>query len=343
MENKKIKNRFLWADVIRIVSIYLVVQIHALSVFPDNMLAAVAIKTSVISVPLFVVLSGSLLLSKKETYKGFFKKRIIKVLIPWVIWTIAYMLFDKFIVDAQYISKDIFVPTKSMYEAWFAFFIQAFLSRLWFLPLIFGLYLLTPLLRILAQHTKRYDNIYLLLLWFMSASVLPYILPSSLFPKYEPSLMLMPIAYSGIFLMGYYFIKLKITVSTYLLFVLFCFCLFIQYIPIDYYLIKTFSSVYLDPGTIIASFSAFILLFRLSNYLQRKIGNKTKALIYFFSNVSFGIYLIHEFILYYFRYSYVDLFTMYHLELLFPFVIFLISAIIVGIIQKIPFVRYIVP
>lgn len=343
MENKKIKNRFLWADVIRIVSIYLVVQIHALSVFPDSILAVIAIKTSVISVPLFVVLSGSLLLSKKETYKVFFKKRIIKVLIPWVIWTITYMLFDKFIADAQYISKDIFVPTKSIYEAWFAFFIQAFLSRLWFLPLIFGLYLLTPLLRIFVQHTKKYDNIYLVLLWFISASVLPYILPSSLFPKYEPSLMLMPIAYSGIFLMGYFIIKSRISVSTYVLFIISFFCLFIQYLPIDNYLIKTFSSVYLDPGTVIASFSAFILLIRLSNYLQQKIGNKTKAIIYFFSNVSFGIYLIHEFILYYFRYSYLDIFKIYNLELLFPSIIFIISALIIGIIQKIPLIRYIVP
>ena len=94
-----IHKRMLWADVVRIIAIYLVVQIHTSSdAFSSSFFShgpgIILSKLGVVSVPLFVMLSGALLLGKQESYKTFFSKRCIKVLIPWIIWTFVYMYFN---------------------------------------------------------------------------------------------------------------------------------------------------------------------------------------------------------------------------------------------------------
>ena len=46
--------------------------------------------------------------------------------------------------------------------------------HLWFLYLITGLYLITPILRVLVAQASRKDLLYLLTLWFLVSSVFPF-------------------------------------------------------------------------------------------------------------------------------------------------------------------------
>ena len=146
----KISSRLLWADVVRILAIYLVVATHSSG----------ANNFTKIGVPLFVLLSGSLLLPKQETYKTFFKKRVLKVLVPWIIWTFLYMAFNFYFHDYRPASV----------SDWKYFFELTFLTQLWFLPLIFGLYLITPAIKIFNNSAKKIDRIYILIFWFLSVS-----------------------------------------------------------------------------------------------------------------------------------------------------------------------------
>src|SRR6185437_15153955 len=91
--------RVLWIDIIRIIAIYFVVVIHNFaSETPvpawDNVIVRTIISTSI---PLFVIISGTLLLDKKESYTLFFRKRVNKVVIPWIFWTCIYMCWDFFV------------------------------------------------------------------------------------------------------------------------------------------------------------------------------------------------------------------------------------------------------
>jgi len=76
-------SRLLGPDVIRIIAIYLVIHLHTFAIVNDSgMLSAFIQKLDVLSVPLFVMLSGALLLDKQENYDKFFWKRCMKVLFP---------------------------------------------------------------------------------------------------------------------------------------------------------------------------------------------------------------------------------------------------------------------
>lgn len=163
----------LWADLIRVFAIFGVVSLHTLGTYP-SWFSTYAFKIFETSVPLFVMLSGALLLGKTESYTSFFKKRSVKVLIPWIVWTIIYMVFFYFLKD-KYILSNYFSSEGININNWGKFFFIQFFTGLWFLPLIFGIYLITPPLRIFIKSARRIDFIYILSLWFIFISLFPSI------------------------------------------------------------------------------------------------------------------------------------------------------------------------
>ena len=87
MYNHPMGKRFVWADLLRIFAIYLIIIIHLqLPLYSDTRYPEGLIITPLIyvCVPLFFMLSGALLLGKSESYKYFFKKRLTKVIFPWI-------------------------------------------------------------------------------------------------------------------------------------------------------------------------------------------------------------------------------------------------------------------
>lgn len=88
-------------DFIRCVAIVFVICIHSmalidgmvnLSIFPR--LVKTVLDTFIYSgVPLFIMLSGSLLLTKEESLSVFFIKRIRRILLPFFYGVCLYMLF----------------------------------------------------------------------------------------------------------------------------------------------------------------------------------------------------------------------------------------------------------
>lgn len=83
-------------DLIRFVAIFMVVCIHSMALV-DAARDAGDITAWIVSammdiiycgVPLFVMLSGALLLGKDEPMKVFFKKRMSRILIPFLVWSV---------------------------------------------------------------------------------------------------------------------------------------------------------------------------------------------------------------------------------------------------------------
>lgn len=92
-----------------------------------------------VGVPLFVMLSGALLLGKQESLKDFFKKRFTRILIPFLIWSIiiGFLLFYK---EHHTLSGSIGWIVSSTLT-------KGVIGIYWYVYLIAGLYLITPLLR----------------------------------------------------------------------------------------------------------------------------------------------------------------------------------------------------
>ena len=95
------QNRAIWADILRILAMFFVVFIHVsplpTAINVQNILYFINFAVVKTCIALFFMLSGALLLAKEESYKTFFHKRFFKVVFPWIVWTIIYMLVQIFI------------------------------------------------------------------------------------------------------------------------------------------------------------------------------------------------------------------------------------------------------
>ena len=101
------RSRLAWIDCARWIAMFLVIACHACDPFncsPEStsnpeFLRWGAFWGSMLrpSVPLFVMITGALLLPIRETsLGGFYKKRIPRVLFPFLIWSVVYTLFPWF-------------------------------------------------------------------------------------------------------------------------------------------------------------------------------------------------------------------------------------------------------
>lgn len=148
------KNNIVWVDIIRIVAILLVIVLHAatplvysFNKIPNNdwWIANIYHSISNVCVPLFFMISGYLLLDKDEPVKTFLHKRISKVLIPLAIWTLVYLLWNKYYNNIEL--NLMFSLIKSI--------IEPAHYHLWFLYTILGLYLFIPILNIFIRHSSE--------------------------------------------------------------------------------------------------------------------------------------------------------------------------------------------
>ncbi len=115
--------------------------------------------------PLFTMVSGLLLLNpnKEQSIAVFFKKRFVKVLFPFIIWSIVYFLWRVYVRGEVFNSQEVvrmFVQGPVYYH-------------LWFIQMILGLYLATPILRFYTKSASFENMAYFLTVWFIATSLLP--------------------------------------------------------------------------------------------------------------------------------------------------------------------------
>jgi len=143
--------------------------------------------------PFFILISGALLLnpSKHEPISVFLKKRLRRVLIPFAFWGTIYLLY--------FYRGNMYFGTWPEWEDVFAtIFYNDIYFHLWFIPMITGLYLLTPVFRIFIQNAQRSDIEYFLVLCFIITALQHY-LPGIIFIKYIGWM-----GYIGFYVLGYY-------------------------------------------------------------------------------------------------------------------------------------------
>ncbi len=239
------------------------------------------------AVPLFVIVSGYLLLDPKKTESKsvFYLKRMKKIFVPLIFWTFLYqmILFSKnlYLNEEINILEDFFKPI--LYGKPF--------YHLWYLYMITGLYFLTPYIRTLILKLSINKILYLTIILFIISILLYNVLR---FKNYELMFFLLWIYYLPFYLTGY---LLRYSLKTYTTIAFSMFLLStILTIIITFYLSEKFGVEkskglffygYLSPTVVVASLSLAYVLFESSK-------------VYIFENFisllgkhSFGIYLIH--------------------------------------------------
>jgi surface polysaccharide O-acyltransferase-like enzyme len=204
-------------------------------------------------IPLFVMLHGALLLPKSENepLSVFFKKRWARIGLPFLFWGAAYFAWRAFVNHEELTSGSI---------------VQGILSgpyfHFWFMYMIVGVYLFTPILRIVVSHIDRKVFKYFLIVWFMGTLLTPI---PSLFGEYylDVNLFIIP-WWVGYFMLGVYLRTVQVRRSILLIFLF----LGLASTAIGTYIIAAtiggprtyFFQDYFSPTTILASVMLFLLI-----------------------------------------------------------------------------------
>lgn len=198
IQNSISDNRIVWLDVIRCVAMIMVIGVHCIDPFyiSPTMRAIpeythwAAIYGSLLrpSVPLFVMMTGLLLLPvKKQPLGKFYKKRIYRVLFPFLIWSVLYSMFpwvtgvlglpkeiigDFFCYTQGQESQSLIDSLKDVAMIPFNFSHKE--NHMWYIYLLIGLYLYMPFFSAWIENADRKTKRAFLLIWIISLFI-PYL------------------------------------------------------------------------------------------------------------------------------------------------------------------------
>jgi probable poly-beta-1,6-N-acetyl-D-glucosamine export protein len=298
---------------LRAIAILAVISIHVSSfsaMISINFLTLMYMSINTFShfaIPLFVSISGFVLYNKYQgsySLKIFYKKRFLSVVPQYSIFSILWILFVY--VGRIYSGRDLnFNSIEIIYQ----FLTGTAFYHLWFFVLIIQLYILYPIIEKVFTKSVEKDKIFSLLIFLLIVQIL-YIIFSdekTLFIG-NPTTFLGYIFY---FVLGMYvrflYADYKNMITNFKFLNIFFFSLlFATILGIGSYYIEYYRN---DPSqqliqiisTIVAPFY-YILIFVLCSYIAQKISemipNKITRGFQVIGSYSFGIYLIHAFILY---------------------------------------------
>ena len=163
--------REVWVDWLRVLACLLVMVVHSSEPFyldgydtliltdADLIWASAIDSASRMSVPLFVIASSYLLFPLRYSVGEFFRRRAVRILIPFFIWSVAYALCYG-------------NPTKNLPLLLLNFNFSA--AHLWFIYMLLGIYIIMPLLSPWAKQVSRKELRIYLVLWLIT-TILPLV------------------------------------------------------------------------------------------------------------------------------------------------------------------------
>lgn len=279
------KNRVNSISLIRALAILCVVLIHSLPNQNKIELDLLSMRTltfigSVMrwSVPAFVMITGTLLLPRCESY-GKCMKRAGRILIVLLVFGFAMAMLQN-VFESGFSLQTVLASLKDVISGntW---------DVMWYLYMLVGLYLFMPVISTFVKHSDKKAVQYVLILLFVFTSVIETV---NIYHKHAVGFYL-PVnsVYLFYLLAGYYIFTYKPLIDRRLLWVVAA-AIAIVYFVLAYHFVR-FESVenavgYISPLTVILSLCIFSAL------ADSEKGGKVVDLI---AENSFGIYLIHCF------------------------------------------------
>lgn len=238
------------------------------------------------AVPMFFMISGALLLGKDYELKDFLRRRFGKILPPFLIWSLFYSLFNRYVLtdevfNVSKVVKDIFYGSE---------------YHLWFVYALLGVYLMVPILRKWIKYTSQKEILYLLVIWLLTLIVR---IPNAniYFPKIDLTYFS---GFLGYFVLGYYLSKLEFRKKIIPVFLI-VFGVTITIVGTWFFTIKNtlfyaYFYEYLSLNTLMVSVGVFLLFNKMT-----VSSKKLNSFVFKLNTCCFGIYLIHPFVLKLFR------------------------------------------
>ena len=274
-------NRLYWIDAIRSFACLCVITTHAPmpGLGEGYQIKAVYNYFSIAGASiLFFMISGALVLYKPKPVIPFLKKRLSRIVFPMVFWTIVSLLIEVAISDmtwSEFCLHIIKIP------------IGPQVGTYWFIYVIFGIYLLTPILATWFERCSKKDLQLYLGLWGVTL-LLPYFSEFKVMVDFEHGYLHYFYGYLWFAVMGYY-IRRYVNIPHfkwwhYAVFAGLVILPGILYLtPMDHRAIQNRMALH-----VVALCICYFIILK-----HFKYSNKMKHLCFKFAQHSFGIYLVH--------------------------------------------------
>ena len=265
-------------DIVRTIAIFMVICIHSLGLVNEALTTGDeearvtnAVMTIVYGgVPLFVMLSGALLLGKEEPISAFFRKRMVRLLWPFLFWSVVVCAILYWQEDGRSLSG----YATSLFTGLVTGGVHGIY---WYVYMIIGLYLVTPFLRKIVHHSDKGYLYYLIGLLLSIITVSKYFPDVELFSRWNSA----NVEMLSYFVIGYAIVEYFKTCEWSVKVVFGCFILLYSLRVVSVYF--QWTTPLLDMMLYI---SLFCLLVTVKLPMRLQVGGKI-------AHMSYGIYLSH--------------------------------------------------
>ncbi|MGX8694627.1 MAG: acyltransferase [Methanobrevibacter sp.] len=352
------KTRIFYLDELRALAIIGIIFCHASVSFVYNDIGSSQLYISAFfdcfrdfSIPIFVMISGSLLLNRNDSFKDFFKRRLSRLLIPFLFWAAISVVYSFVLINHGVywnVAVDIFFGTAGTMGVAF-----------WFIWMIiiayFAIFLINKAISIGSARYENFDNKLiggLAILSFVYIIIVHFGIFNPYGSKIIYFLSFMSYIVIGYCLVNYNFISEKISskklaLITFALFLAsYLWYIFFYVVPMSMSYNRFIHSGYFNLLVLLISVSLFLFFKYLSklsisqNIENKSIGNVLATI----SAYSFGIYLSHYMILHYLKMKISKVIVLNNQNPLIwipilVFVTLIISMVILWILNKIPYLN----
>ena len=241
-------------------------------------------------VPVFVMLTGALLLSKEYILGVFLKKRLLRVVLPFAFWSLIYLIYYY---RLHYLYETRLSRSEDLH--WIFFYLKKGSSfHLWYVYMIIGIYLFIPIIGKWVRVSTEKEILYFLSIWLITLFLT--------YPSISENKLNIDLTYFtgfiGYLVLGYYLstktfgnkkrtdiISIFLIVSGIVITIVGTYLFSLKE--------KKFNSVfyeYLTPNILMVSVGLFL-------FIKNRQDFKSEVLLTirnFINKFSYGIYLVHE-------------------------------------------------
>jgi len=159
-----------WINNLKVISLFAVIVLHTASLLlmdfknaslSDWLAADLYNAFTRFAVPVFVMITGALLLSREYEIGDFLKRRLSRVIWPFLFWSLVYVgysLYDEELVFTPDIWKNILLVLHQLkYGAYY---------HLWYVYMLIGLYFIIPVIGRFVRSATEKEVLYFLVVWF---------------------------------------------------------------------------------------------------------------------------------------------------------------------------------
>ena len=301
MESKRI----VYFDYLRVISVLSVIVLHVAAQNWNNVDTStyewnvfnVYDGASRWGVPIFVMISGALFLGQEHALNTLYRRHVLKMVIAFLFWSTAYSVWGNWIEGSEQTGKEILVS------------IIVGRYHLWFLPMIIGIYMIVPLLNEIVKDNNT--AFYFLILSFIFSFLIPQAILIINLESIGLSLTLSKalsnanvhfvVGFSGYYVLGYILHNIDLKRKQLIILYYLGFCGLLVTVGATAWISVHFEepkSIFYGDFTVnILVTAVTIFLWAKYNLNSTTLSVRRQRLLLRLSKCSFGIYLVHVFVI----------------------------------------------